>query len=173
MKLCRKCGGLMSPKGLCNPCKAKSVAVWRLANLERANEIAKKSRTKNRDKCRARASAWYAANRIRAKAAYALRRKIKPDAVKNGKLIASFGITLQQYNTMAGLQGFKCAICRMPQAEQRRKMAVDHNHNTGAIRGLLCHNCNVGMGNFKDSETLLEKAASYLKFQNSLETIQP
>jgi hypothetical protein len=42
-------------------------------------------------------------------------------------------------------------------------LAMDHDHRTGAIRGLLCNNCNRGLGRFKDSPDLLESALRYLK----------
>ena len=55
-------------------------------------------------------------------------------------------------------QNFKCAICK-----EQTDLAVDHCHNSMKIRGLLCNNCNNGLGRFKDSTELLENAIKYLK----------
>ena len=45
----------------------------------------------------------------------------------------------------------------------KRELSVDHNHETNKIRGLLCHHCNIGLGNFRDSTTLLSVAIEYLE----------
>lgn len=58
-----------------------------------------------------------------------------------------------------------CEICgRVPGAGEKAN-AYDHDHSTGAFRGWLCSNCNTGLGRFKDSPELLEKAADYLRRQ--------
>jgi hypothetical protein len=135
---------------------------YRRKNPDRVNATARKSRWKHRDKANARAKAWFLKNRERALAASANRRKNKPRTVKNEKLKSSFGITIEQYDAIAANQNHQCALCGIPQAEQRKQMAVDHDHVTGKVRALLCHNCNVGLGNFKDSEQILTKAIKYL-----------
>ncbi len=57
----------------------------------------------------------------------------------------------------------KCGICGVPQDEYHRLLCVDHCHQTGGLRGLLCNDCNIGLGHFKDNPTLLEAAIKYLK----------
>jgi len=84
-----------------------------------------------------------------------------PDSTKNAQLRIKFNITLEQYNQLFYLQNYKCAICN-DECKTGRKLAVDHDHKTGKIRGLLCMNCNNGLGKFKDSCDLLSKAISYL-----------
>jgi hypothetical protein len=58
-------------------------------------------------------------------------------------------------------QASKCLICDV--SAGLRKFDVDHDHLTGRIRGLLCRNCNIGLGQFRDDPALLLKAAEYLK----------
>lgn len=55
-----------------------------------------------------------------------------------------------------------CAICGIDSSELKRDLSVDHNHITNKIRGLLCSNCNVGLGYFKDNTSLLSMAIEYL-----------
>lgn len=59
-------------------------------------------------------------------------------------------------------QGGKCAVCRKP-PRPGKKLCVDHNHKTGAVRGLLCKRCNTALGFFYDEPLLMELAADYLR----------
>lgn len=61
---------------------------------------------------------------------------------------------------MLDAQNGKCAIC---DAEQSFQLAVDHDHQTGLTRGLLCRNCNQGLGYFGDDPERLLRAINYLK----------
>ena len=70
-----------------------------------------------------------------------------------------FGITFEQFELLVILQNGLCAICRK---KLDKHLAVDHDHKTGEIRGLLCTNCNVGLGHFRDSGELLQRAIDYL-----------
>ena len=73
-----------------------------------------------------------------------------------------FGLTTTQYSEMLQKQNYSCAICRKTQDEFSRRLAVDHNHNTGKIGGLLCYSCNLGLSHFKDDESVLGEAIKYL-----------
>jgi hypothetical protein len=73
--------------------------------------------------------------------------------------LKKYGMSIEQYNDMIKSQNGCCKICMKP---SDRRLAVDHNHATGKVRGLLCVNCNLGLGNFQDDPTLLLKAAQYL-----------
>lgn len=88
---------------------------------------------------------WRAANPLRAKA-HGLKK--------------AYGITLERFHDMMEAQGGKCAICK--QKPERHALNVDHCHATGKVRGLLCHKCNRALGLFRDSQTLLANAISYL-----------
>lgn len=78
-----------------------------------------------------------------------------------------FGISLFEYGQMLVAQGGKCAICGQENAGTRngeaKAFAVDHDHKTGKIRGLLCESCNQGIGKLKDDPALLRKAADYIE----------
>lgn len=70
-----------------------------------------------------------------------------------------YGITVEQYDAHVAAQGGTCAICGTA-PEQR--LAVDHDHDTGAVRGLLCFTCNAGLGLLGDSVVRLARALAYL-----------
>lgn len=72
-------------------------------------------------------------------------------------------ISTYEYAKMLVEQNNSCAICGIEATELRRELNVDHNHETNKIRGLLCHHCNIGLGNFKDSTNLLSIAIEYLE----------
>lgn len=79
-----------------------------------------------------------------------------------------FGITRSQFDQMAASQNGGCAICHHPERTSGRSgsvraLAVDHDHATGKIRGLLCHRCNVALGYFGDDPALLRAAAAYIE----------
>jgi len=82
------------------------------------------------------------------------------------KLMSKYGITEDDYIQMLQEQNFKCAICQTEADYQGRSLAVDHCHDTGVVRGLLCQKCNIGIGHFKDDITLLAKAIQYLQETN-------
>lgn len=86
-----------------------------------------------------------------------------PDKVANKRYKARYGITLIQYQSKLTEQNNKCLICNIDEKETKhKKLVVDHNHKTGEVRGLLCHNCNCALGHFKDSIQILKNALNYL-----------
>ena len=85
-----------------------------------------------------------------------------PDKRRNSVLKHEYGITKKQYDFMLASQGNSCAICGKTPKENGRGLAVDHDHETGAIRGLLCTNCNLGLGSFYDNPKVLLNAIAYL-----------
>lgn len=78
------------------------------------------------------------------------------------KIKRLFGITEKQYNDLLSFQSDVCAICKKKSRDGRR-LHIDHNHTTKQVRGLLCHDCNRGIGIFKDDYELLESALKYIK----------
>lgn len=81
-------------------------------------------------------------------------------AVRDWQFRARYGITLDRYEAMVREQNNQCAICEI--VPTGRRLAVDHDHTTGVVRGLLCANCNRGIGNFRDNADLLALAALYV-----------
>lgn len=90
-------------------------------------------------------------------------RDAKPDVAdkkRNQHLMGLYGISSEEYEEMFKSQGGVCAVCGKPPIKTR--LAVDHDHVTKKIRGLLCSRCNLWViGKFRDPETLLS-AANYL-----------
>lgn len=89
----------------------------------------------------------------------------KCEVVKYRKhhLYSKYGITLDYFDQLLEKQNYSCAICKNPQKSKNRRLCVDHNHETGEVRGLLCDLCNTALGKFQDSRELLLRAEEYLK----------
>ena len=78
------------------------------------------------------------------------------------RVYKKYGVTRAEYERRAEAQGYVCALCGEPERVQQR-LLIDHDHETGKVRDLLCHLCNVGLGNFRDDPRLLDRAKEYLK----------
>jgi len=74
----------------------------------------------------------------------------------------NYGISLAEYDKMLEEQEGECKICGTTDSQGKGRFHVDHCHITGEVRGLLCHNCNRGLGYFKDNITSLLEAVRYL-----------
>ena len=90
-------------------------------------------------------------------------KEANPEYYRNYMLVYRFGITLEDYNNMFNIQKGCCAVCGKHQSELNRILAVDHDHDTGKVRGLLCMSCNTSIGKLGDSIESIEKVLSYLK----------
>ena len=83
---------------------------------------------------------------------------------KMQRIAQKYNMTELEYENLLKKQNYKCAICGMSILENSNDdLYVDHNHETNKVRGLLCSNCNFGLGQFKDSILNLQKAIKYLK----------
>lgn len=83
------------------------------------------------------------------------------DRVFDKSLRRLYGITLEQYKTKEAEQGGRCGLCgQIPETD--RRLHVDHDHRTGKLRDLLCHHCNLLLGNAQDSTERLRLAIAYL-----------
>ncbi len=79
-----------------------------------------------------------------------------------------YGITPEDYDEMLDTQDHKCAICGVSSEDYalrhkvHKRLVVDHDHSTDKVRGLLCNNCNIGLGGFDDDSARLRAGADYL-----------
>jgi hypothetical protein len=94
-------------------------------------------------------------NKIRRKRYY---RKYKNTIIKKYTLQKRYGLTIEQLNEMKHKQKDMCAICG-----RKIKLVVDHCHKKNKVRGLLCSNCNSGLGMFNDDIDCMKKAIKYLE----------
>lgn len=89
------------------------------------------------------------------------------DKERNRHLKRKFGISSKAYDALLASQGGGCAICGTTQCASGAKLAVDHCHITGKIRGILCRDCNTSLGKFNDDRERLLKAVAYLDRANT------
>ena len=82
---------------------------------------------------------------------------------RRGSMARRYGMTLEEYEERLASYGGGCAICGKVPAPGKRRLHVDHDHETGMNRDLLCHGCNVGLGNFEENPERIEAAAQYLR----------
>jgi hypothetical protein len=117
---------------------------------------------------------WKKQTRASARLLQNERRKNNPRQTKGYRLKYRFGIDMADYDALLEKQGGVCAVCKQEDPVKGRALAVDHNHKTGKVRGLLCSKCNKGIGLFKESPELIEKAIKYLEdWQKKLSQITP
>lgn len=88
-------------------------------------------------------------------------RQNNTEKIKELRLQYKYKISLEEYNSLHETQQGLCAICQEPPSS--RGLVVDHDHDTGVVRGLLCDSCNVGIGALKDDPKILRNAALYLE----------
>jgi len=81
-------------------------------------------------------------------------------------LKAEYGITLDEYNDMLQQQDYTCAVCNEPetirQGDKVKRLSVDHDHETGKIRSLLCHRCNTALGLILEDKDRLLSLIQYI-----------
>ena len=129
-------------------------AKYNLEHKEELKPIHKRLRTKwyqdNKELCLERAKIWQENNPEKVI-------KIK----KGSYLMKKYKITLEEVDKLLIKQNHKCAICGSSLVETRR--CIDHNHETGKVRGILCHRCNIGLGYIEDGEEFVSKCFLYLE----------
>lgn len=95
------------------------------------------------------------------------KRPERKTADQEGYLKRKYGITIADYDRMFDAQNGVCAICLEARPEERT-LHVDHDHETGVIRGLLCFRCNNALGDFREEYELFQRAANYLDRDDEL-----
>lgn len=122
----------------------------------------KEWRAKNREKMRQKSKDYYDANKEKVSQTSAAWAKANTNRVKSNNLKRTYGIDLVEFNTMLERQHYSCAICAAT-LDGGRDTHVDHCHESGRVRGLLCGKCNMALGLFQERSQLLERAAAYLQ----------
>lgn len=136
-------------KEMCRSCYEKQLRENNPEYAERQRENTRKWIEKHAEQHRATAKAWVA--------------KQDPEymrAYKRKKKLESYGLTPEDYDQMLRDQGGGCAICMRPPGD--KQLAVDHCHDSGVVRGLLCFRCNFGLSWFAEDDKRLAKAAQYV-----------
>lgn len=177
MKTCRKCRAEKPPGGFyrnselldglsswCKQCNISSSVARQRANPAVSQATQKRWRQRNPEKCRQKSLKFARANPEKKKAWSRAWQKANPEKRFAAELRRNFGITPGDYRAMLAAQGGVCAICRKPE-KIRQRLAVDHDHATGKVRGLLCRDCNTSLGKFGDSLEILRNAVAYLEKQ--------
>jgi hypothetical protein len=145
--------------------------VWRETHPEKVRESAHKSNYKYRkehsaykqkyqethaEEIRMSRLKYNETHREEINAANRLYRKLHPER----RFMRLYGLSMEDAKQLViARQKGVCAICG--DNRSKRALVVDHDHSTGKFRGLLCHNCNVGLGQFEDDSERLRKAADY------------
>jgi hypothetical protein len=110
---------------------------------------------------RATSRKWKRANKARNAQNTRSWREVNRDRVSGHNLKQKFNMTIADYDAMYCAQASGCAICGIDR--EKKRLAVDHDHATGAIRALLCQACNTTLGKMHDNPDLLRLAAGYLE----------
>ncbi|WP_082903757.1 endonuclease VII domain-containing protein [Devosia elaeis] len=95
-----------------------------------------------------------------------LARERRKERAKELRLVREYGITSEGRDSLAASQGNRCAICEEP-FNDLRSMHVDHCHDTGKVRGILCSLCNQAIGLLKENASVIRKAADYVQEHSS------
>lgn len=135
---------------------------------ERANEASRRWRARNREQRAAIARRYAAEHPETIEHSWRSWRARNPEKYAEGlrrwNLRTRYGITLEEYDALLTAQGGRCAICGTDSPGRRVKFfAVDHDHRTGAVRGLLCQLCNQALGQWRDAPAILRRAIAYLE----------
>lgn len=129
-------------RGYCDTCYQK---VWHAENPDQAKAYDAAYRDAHRETLRKN---WNRADAKRGRVAF------------YPKNLYKFNITKEEYKVLVESQNGLCAICTKPWC---RRLCIDHNHQTGKVRGLLCGPCNAGIGMLQDSPIIMSNAIAYIQ----------
>jgi len=141
-----------------------------IKNKTKYKERAKEYYEKNKEKLKERSKEYYYKNIEKVSA----RTKLYYEKTSSSSeyKFKRYGITRLDYNNLYENQRGLCSICGKEEIStlrsvKKKVLAVDHCHTTGKVRGLLCSNCNRGLGHFQESSDILRKAIDYLEKTNA------
>ena len=174
VRQCTKCGeekpfsefyarphGLHGLRSSCKVCDRAGTKAWRLANPERAKESQAKWRRENPERQKELTERWRAEHPERVRAQIRRRTARNAPYRRAYLLKRNYGISVERYEEMVEDQRGLCAICESPPPEGKR-LSVDHDHEIGVVRSLLCAKCNHGLGAFSEDPARLFSAIWYL-----------
>lgn len=160
------------PHCWCKLCQRASSKAYYQKNPGRQVEEARRYREKNRELVNAKNRKWREAHREHLRE-YNRRRyeRLKTQFSEWGRAhnLSRYGLTVEQYEQMYRDQNGTCAICHGVNTNGRR-LHVDHDHATGKVRALLCHNCNFVIGYAKENPDILLASIGYLDIHNAKES---
>lgn len=151
---------------------------WQSENRDKVNEQQRQWRADNQDHARAWSRAYYQANKDRLAEQRRAERERNKDRVRetnkryraaNRETLAqkqrlrAYGLSVAEFSALLEQQGHVCASCRGPFPKDTKHQHIDHDHATGKVRGVLCRDCNLALGNVKDSVERLEALIAYLR----------
>lgn len=143
------------PKGKCKACTLERQRQRRKDDPVGANAASRAWQGRNPERVKERRRTYYRADPA-----------AQRERTRRAQYKRQYGITIEQFDLMLSAQDDKCAICEITSAEYldrtQRLFAVDHDHETGQVRGLLCNPCNTALGLLRDSPSLVQRAANYL-----------
>ncbi len=142
-------GGLQSR---CRDCGKAQCRAWYRKNIDTERERSRNRMRVYGPKQRLANKLWAAANPERAR--YHSRKKL---------LGKKYGMTIEEHDALFASQGFSCGACGSDSPNSKKGWSTDHCHDTGVVRGILCHHCNVGLGHAKDNLQTLRAWISYLE----------
>lgn len=151
-KICTKCGESKPTtefrkrgknlEARCKSCRNEEAAKYYVANKEKRKESVAKYYAANKEKVNEYRAEYRAANKEKCKAS---------------KIASEYGITLERAKALHANRSGPCPICGVV-----AKRHIDHCHTTGVVRCLICADCNIGLGRFKDNPAALLNAVAYL-----------
>lgn len=136
---------------------------WKATNPDKVKANRARYYAGNKEAINARRKARVASNPDKEKERAKEYRKRRPEVFKKTWLKYQYGLTPAEREAMLAAQQYRCAICLSEDPNTKKGWHVDHCHDTGRVRGLLCRRCNVGLGHFKDDTALLEKVVQYIR----------
>lgn len=134
--------------GLCRSCKYIKKEAHRKANRDQSNASKRRARNANLEKYQETARKWQRDN---------------PEKLREYSYKKNYGIGVQEYEALLTSQDGKCACCGREANTCGRKLFVDHCHDTGRVRGIICNRCNYGIGALGDNIDGVQRAIEYLK----------
>jgi len=140
-----------------------NVKQWYAANRDRARENNRKWITANRERKREIGRKWAAAHPEVHRVSSRRWRAANPKKMREKGLKRLYGINMEMFEEMLRTQNNKCPIC---EGAISHSSPVDHDHESGRVRMILCARCNLGIGLLRDDPAITERASGYLRSFN-------